>query len=135
MRKKNITKIIKGFTLIEMLLVIAIIGILAAVVFAMIGNSDNSKRKAALSTARSVLTYVQECYFNKNTLNAPTDDDNKGTDSGDIICDDTITEWPELSVEECSYNITGDYTYEVQCGGGIGNIECDAENGTCVEDY
>ncbi len=47
----------------EMLLVIAIIGILAGSVFAMIGNSDDANTKSALSTAKSIMPYAQECAF------------------------------------------------------------------------
>ncbi len=130
MKSKKIIKIAKGFTLIEMLLVIAIIGILAAVVFAMIGNSDNSKRKAALSTTRSILTYAQECYFLKSGLNEP----NNTQTGGGNICDESITPWPELSVEECDYSVTaGSYDYTVTCPDIGANIECNSENGTCKE--
>lgn len=120
----------QGFTLIEILLVIVIIGILAAAVFAMIGNSDNTKMKATMSTAKSILTYVQECQFKGESLIAPTSPD--GSDSDDFICNDTTTEWPELSVSDCNYaSVTGG-SYMVDCGS-IGSIVCDASNGSCEE--
>lgn len=123
-----------GFTLIEILLVIVIIGILAAAVFAMIGNSDNTKMKATLSTSKSILTYVQECQFKGESLIAPTDASAKGTDSGDIICANSTTEWPELSVSDCSYTIVdaGAGQYTVDCGS-MGSIVCSATDGSCKE--
>jgi len=120
----------RGFTLIEILLVLVIIGILAATVFAMIGNSDNAKLKATLSTAKSVLTYTQECSFKGNTLIEPIDTHN----GGDPICSDSDSNWPELSVSDCDYSVTGDYTYEVNCTSISDKyIGCDALNGYCKE--
>lgn len=123
----------KGFTLIEILLVIVIIGILAGAVFAMIGNSDNAKLKATLSTAKSILTYAQECQFKGESLVAPSSAD--GSDSGDLICANTISEWPELSVSDCAYAITDavNGVYEVNCTGVAKHIVCDAKNGSCQE--
>jgi type II secretory pathway pseudopilin PulG len=123
--------------LIEILLVIAIIGILAAAVFAMIGNSDNAKMKATLSTAKSILTYAQECQFKGCVLIAPTPADGSG--EGDRICGScTTTEWPELSVEGCKYQVTDAVNggYEVDCSGAEitdKKIECSAKNGYCKE--
>lgn len=134
--KKNIKliKLGKGFTLIEMLLVIAIIGILASVVFAMIGNSDNTKRKATMSTAKSIMPYVQECMFKGDALNAP--DNTKGLDDGDKICDNSDSEWPTLSVDGCVYGTVADYNYSANCSvGDVGNIICSGQDGKCVENY
>ena len=128
--KKIVAKGRRGFTLIEILLVLVIIGILASVVFAMIGNSDNAKLKATLSTAKSVLTYAQECSFKGNTLTEPTDTHN----GGDPICSDSDSNWPGLSVSDCDYSVTGDYTYEVNCTSIDDKyIKCDAINGYCRE--
>jgi len=140
---QNEKKYQKGFTLIEILLVLVIIGILAAAVFAMIGNSDNAKMKATMTTAKSILTYAQECQFKGCSLTAPNPANGSG--EGDYICKDaagaacTTTEWPELSVEGCVYNVvTGDAdgAYEVDCSAaGITDkkIECSAKNGYCKE--
>jgi len=131
-KMKNKEKFFQGFTLIEVLLVIAIIGILASAVFVMIGDSGDAKRKAVLTTAKSILTYAQECHFNGEDLifsgEGYTAD---GSDSGDIICNESTTEWPSLSVDECSYSSVTASAYEVNCGE-IGNVECSAINGSCV---
>ncbi len=129
MFEKNLQK--KGFTLIEILLVLVIIGILAAVVFAMIGNSDDAKMKATITTAKSVLTYAQECSFRKSNLNNPT----HPNEGGNLICDESSTIWPGLSVKDCQYDITDslNHKYEIKCDGIDKYIRCDAENGSCVE--
>lgn len=120
----------RGFTLIEVLLVLVIIGILATAVYALIGNSDNAKTKAMLSTARSISTYAQECMFKGENLTVPSAND--GSASGDTICVDSETEWPELSVDGCTYTVTNQ-AYEVHCTGITNYIACDAQAGSCVE--
>lgn len=129
--KKNFFEKIKGFTLIEMLLVIAIIGILAGAVFAMIGNSDDAKTKSALSTAKSIVPYAQECLFKGNDLNSP----NNAQSGGGDICNDSQTVWPGISVTECSYDIpVGSSTWVIDCSGFNvpTTISCDAQDGECI---
>ena len=93
-------------------------------------NSDNSKRKAALCTARSIMSYAQECYFYKEALDNPDNWHNGGGN----LCSSSVTPWPKLSVETCNYALPSDYGYRVECGGDIGNIVCDAFNGDCTEE-
>lgn len=129
--KKVVVK--KGFTLIELLLVIAIIGILAGTVYAMIGNSDNSKRKAVLSTAKSIMPYAQECSFKGNDLSDVGRDSQNG---GGVICADSVTTWPKIGISGCVYSAIEGERYEIDCSSVIDApqfICCDVKNGTCYE--
>ncbi|MFO7807336.1 MAG: type II secretion system protein [Candidatus Moraniibacteriota bacterium] len=130
-----------GFTLIEILLVLALIGILSGVVFVLIGDSGDSKRASAMTTARSSLDFVQLCKFKGWDLNTPTSPDGSG--SGDYICsdgsgDDSLEEWATLTVEGCEYTgvDNGDWDYAVDCSGAnnLGSddvIHCSAADGKC----
>jgi len=119
-----------GFTLIEMLLVIAIIGILSGAVFAMIGNSSDAKTKSALSTAKSIMPYAQECFFKGENLNSPVSNHN----GGGVLCTDSETDWPGLGPDECDFGSIGNDTWQVDCAfsSGAVNIACDAQDGECV---
>ena len=122
----------RGFTLIEMLLVIAIIRILAGAVYAMIGNSSDAKTKSALSTMKSIMPYAQECQFKEDDLNAP-DDNHSG---GGAICPDSETNWPAIGPDECDYDPTS-FTAEkwvMRCIFSSNSvvIDCDAGNGVCT---
>jgi prepilin-type N-terminal cleavage/methylation domain-containing protein len=129
--KKMIKK--QGFTLIEMLLVVAIIGILASAVYVMIGDSSDAKTKAVLSTVKSTMPYAQECYFKGNVLNA-VDDSQAG---GGLLCSGAEVEWPGIDPTECQYDTIGSYQWSVECsfsgGSNIVTITCDVVNGTCEE--
>lgn len=130
-------KISSAFTLVEILLVIAIIGILAGAVYAMIGNSDNSKRKTVLTTAKSIMPYAQECSFKGDDLSAAGRDSQNG---GGVICADSVTIWPKIGVVGCVYSVipVGGKKYAVDCSsvfdaGSAAYICCDAQAGSCVE--
>jgi prepilin-type N-terminal cleavage/methylation domain-containing protein len=122
----------RGFTLIEMLLVIAIIGILSGSVYVMIGNGNDAKVKSAISTAKSILPYAQECAFKGSGLNTPSD---LHTGGGEL-CSGSGTFWPELSVDECDYDSVSSNGWDVECSFTDGTttiIECDVANGYCKE--
>lgn len=121
-----------GFTLIELLLVIAIIGILAGAVFALMGNGDNARRKAILSTAKSIMPYAQECLFKGDSLSGPTDTQS----GGGLICSGSVTPWPAIGVDDCNYSIdTSDYS--IVCAASVMDdprqIICDVSAGSCLE--
>ena len=63
----------RGFTLIELMIVIAIIGILAGVVTVSMKSSvDKSKRASALTSAASVLPELVTCEDDGGTVSAPS---------------------------------------------------------------
>jgi len=118
----------KGFTLVEMLLVLAIVGILAGAVFAMIGNSDDANTKSALSTAKSVMPYAQECMFKGNNLSSPSNNHS----GGGVLCAGSETEWPGLGPDDCSYGTISSTSWEVDCAfSPTVTISCDAQDGEC----
>lgn len=121
----------KGFTLIEMLLVIAIIGILVGVVYVMIGNSDDAKTKSVLSTQKSIMPYAQECNFKGAVLK--TDDANEFK-KDEIICEGSVTKWPKPGPDECSYDheTSDGTTWVVKCAfNNPMTVTCNAVNGDC----
>ena len=146
--KKNHTKRInkknKAFTLVEMLLVIAIIGILSAVVFVMFVDSSDARRSAVMSTAKSSLSFIQVCKFKGWDLNDPSSyGDATGGAENDYICSSTgsensLEEWPEISIQGCEYEgfSAGSWDYKIGCDGGANftdpdHVKCSATNGVC----
>lgn len=113
-----------GFTLVEILLVIAIIGILAAVIFITIGRSDTANLRATQQTAKSIMPFVQECYFHRKPLKNPV--------PGDDICEGSTSQWPDLSVDVCSYNMVDaeNGEFDVECVN-IGSVQCKVSLGGC----
>lgn len=130
-------RIKNGFTLIEILLVIVIIGIIGGIIFVALGNQRNRARfTSARATASSLIPMIQECLFNQEPLRGYTNDRATGYSGlgtmNDKICNGSITQWPELAVEECGYNIVSQYSFSVNCGSSIGSVTCDAGTGQCV---
>lgn len=93
MQNKN-----KAFTLIELLIVIAIIGILASVVLVSLSDTrQRSKDNKVFSTASSINKAVALCSASGSGISKPA---NRIT-GGNIICSDGTTNsagvWPDLS--------------------------------------
>ncbi len=86
----------KGFTLVELLIVIAIIGILAGIVIVSMGNVRDRARKSSLqSTLSSITTIAALCVNDGGNILDPA-----AANGGGDICDDTsITNetWPDLN--------------------------------------
>jgi prepilin-type N-terminal cleavage/methylation domain-containing protein len=60
----------EGFTLVELLVVIVILGILAAIVVFAVGGIQNNANESAKKTDASVLTSAQEAYYAQNNTYA-----------------------------------------------------------------
>ncbi len=126
----------KGFTLVELLLVMAIIGILAGVIMVGMGSSRKKARvTSALKTADSIVAEAAECYLKNGTFSGPSDN-NLG---GGVICVGGSSVWPELA-KKCDYtNISvANFTFDIVCNKSGKNpegdvIQCSVENASCIK--
>lgn len=125
----------KGFTLIEILLVMVIMGILMTVVFVGIGKQrEKAKVSSMLQVAGSVLPLARDCYFRNRSLDNPTSD--KG---GGDICTVVKAQWPIIKVTECVYQnfdavnrsygiVCADFGKKIACGVDSANYGCKEED-------
>lgn len=92
----------RAFTLVEILVIVAIIGILSVVVLAFLDKSRlNARKNSVATTVRSTLPIIISCKDSGGTVANPA--------AGNQICDNNYPDsfWPSLP---------GDYQY--QTGGG-----------------
>lgn len=118
----------KGFTLVELLVVIAIVGILAAVVLvSLVSQRQKAQEGASLQSLKSGLSIAMECVFKNGTVNVPS-----GNNPATAICQGTTTPvWPRLA-GNCVYGGNGNIDVTVSgCGTGK-TITCVYDSGQCT---
>lgn len=132
----------EGFTMIEILLVMAIISILSTIVFASIGNQRQRARLAnATSSVKSATTIATTCHAMGGDISNPgvdnRDGDGKYICSGVMQVDNVL--WPKLP-ESCSYcgkngtKIMFQCTKDGKCSGSEPDYSsCDFNNSKCVQ--
>ncbi|MCX6763057.1 MAG: type II secretion system protein [Candidatus Moranbacteria bacterium] len=132
-------KYAKGFTLVELLVVIAIIGILAAVVLVSLSSQrDKARRTSATQSVKSVMAIAVACLSEGGDVEAPV---NTSTGGG-LICNKTGytgSNWPDLETNaktSCTYGTMAclsknqaTCTPTLTCAAGA--VTCSYETGSC----
>lgn len=128
----------KGFTLVEILLVIAMIGILASTIFVSLsGQRQRARLASAMETGRSVIPIAVDCFLMNRQMGGWTDT----TDGGGVICAGNSATWPSLDGTRCVYENLDDATaangnkrWRINCDTGTGYVSCfGKDGGNCCE--
>lgn len=119
----------KGFTLIEILIVVSIIMILSSIILVNINNSrKNARIKSAMTSAQSSLNIIVSCNDAEGTVTVPPV-------AGDQICDiiHPDSKWAPLP-SGYTYDGTGDFSHECDfnVNGDGATINCQCETMACI---
>lgn len=124
----------KGFTLVEILVVMAIIAILASIVFVSLGNQRQRARvTAAVASIKSAMTPAMTCSSLDGTVQVPVAVGGNALCLGSDETPETIL-WPVLS-NNCVYCGLNGSKVEFNCdacgSGNGGNSFCDFTTTQC----
>lgn len=119
----------KGFTLLELLIVMAVIVILVAVIIAGISSSrDKSRKASAQQTMKSVLPFAADCYMRGKSIPATPA-------AGNRICDDTNITFPAFDAKTgwAYTSSTSNFEYKAwNTNNHAQTITCKPEESRCV---
>ncbi len=135
-----------GFTLVELLVTIAIIGILSSVAVVNLGSArDKAKIAAMQETLASLRPVVSICFSDQQTLLGGETSDPCGVGikphPASILCTGASTSWPDLETQydgwsycDCESNVSaGTYRFGIIASGGEAATCSGATSIICTE--